>query len=278
MSGIVQRINDFFKAELTYDRLFSVMSLLLVLVLVLALFTVIRKLVGRVLSTKASPQVCYLVDKGIHYLSLVVVVMSVFNRLGINFSALLGAAGIAGIAVGFAAQTSVSNVISGLFVMTERAFQLGDILQIDSVTGVVESFDLLSVRLRTFDNQLVRIPNETIIKTNLVNITHYPVRRFAMKVSVAYGTDLRKVRELLLAIAEANEWAVADPAPVVIFDAFADSRINILFGAWAQTGQYLDLKNSLMIEVYEAFAREGISIPFPQMDIHLDSISQQLPG
>lgn len=232
-------------------------------------FRILRTILMRVIGTRLSDQVRYLIHKAIDYTAVIVIIMTVFNRLGINFSAILGAAGIAGVAVGFAAQTSVSNVISGLFVMTERAFKIGDVLTVDSVTGVVESFDLLSVRLKTFDNKLVRIPNETIIKTNLVNITHFDVRRCDLHVGVSYGTDLRRVKAILLDIAAKNEFAVVDPAPIIVFDSFSASSVDIMLGVWSAKENYLDLKNSLMIDVSERFRSEGVSIPFPQVDVHM---------
>lgn len=269
MDEILARIAEFFTSLLTERRLSTAFWLVATVALVWITFRALRKIVLRLLGPRVNDQVRYMIHKGIDYTGAVVIVMTIFNRLGINFSALLGAAGIAGIAVGFAAQTSVSNVISGLFVMTERAFKIGDILRVDSVTGVVESFDLLSVRLRTFDNQLVRIPNETIIKANLVNMTHYDLRRFDLRVGVAYGSDLRKVREVLLDIVSRNEFAVAEPAPVVIFDSFSASSVDIMCGVWCSKDTFLDLKNSMMLEVAERFAAEGIQIPFPQMDVHL---------
>jgi small-conductance mechanosensitive channel len=266
---LTRSLREIAAAKATPERLFSAISVILIVVALLAFFRVLRKLAERVTARSGSPQVRYLVDKAIHYTGVVLAVLTVFNRLGISFSALLGAAGIAGIAIGFAAQTSVSNVISGLFVMTERAFKLGDVLKIDSITGVVESFDLLSVRLKTFDNQLVRIPNETVIKANLMNMTHYSVRRFSLTVGVAYGSDLERVREVLLGIAETCEFAVSDPAPVVIFDAFESSSIRVVFGVWGATEDFLSLKNAVMLAVSRRFAEEGIVIPFQQIDVRV---------
>jgi len=278
MKDALNKLSAAFSSLVASGRLVDVFWLVVIVAIVWVSFRILRKIVLRFIGSRLNDQIRYLIQKAIDYTAVVVIVMTVFNRLGINFSALLGAAGIAGVAVGFAAQTSVSNVISGLFVMTERAFKIGDVLTVDSVTGVVETFDLLSVRLRTFDNKLVRIPNETIIKTNLVNITHYDVRRCDVRVGVAYGTDLRRLKEILLDIAAKNEFSVEEPAPLILFDAFADSSIDILFGVWGSKDKYLDLKNSLMIEVSERFRSEGISIPFPQRDLHVMDLASGSAG
>lgn len=251
------------------ERLLDILGLAVIIGVVFVFFSILKKVAVKVLGERFTPQIRYFILKAIDYSLWIVLIMTVFNRLGINLTALMGAAGIAGIAIGFAAQTSVSNVISGLFVMTERAFKLGDILQVDGVTGVVESFDLLSVRLKTFDNQLVRIPNETVIKTNLVNLTHYETRRFNLRVSVAYGSDLERVMALLLEIAAQNQWAVSEPAPVVIVDSFAASGIDMIMGVWTRNEDFLALRNSLFIETHKRFQQEGISIPFPQMDVRV---------
>ncbi len=268
MNNLLSRFADFFSAVFTVEIFMRIGSLLGLVIFIHVFFRILGSMVKRLGAKALKPQVMHIVQKAIHYLGFVVVLMTIFNRLGINLSALMGAAGIAGIAIGFAAQTSVSNVISGLFVMSERAFQIGDLLEVNSIVGTVESIDLLSIRLKTPENQFVRIPNETIIKTNLINKTHFPVRRFTLKVGVAYGTDLRQLREILQDIAAKNEFALAEPAPVVIFDSFEDSSITVLFGAWAPVEQFLELKNSMMIDVAERFAREGIVIPFPQLAVH----------
>ncbi|HKL85893.1 MAG TPA: mechanosensitive ion channel domain-containing protein [Treponemataceae bacterium] len=140
--------------------------------------------------------------------------------------------------------------------MSERSFKMGDVIQVDTVVGTVVSIDLLAVRSKTAENQLVRIPNETIIKTNFKNITHYPLRRFTLNVSVS------------LAIAEKNAFAVKDPAPVIIFDSLSASSIDILFGVWSSTKYFLSLMNSILIEVVNRFREESITIPFPELEIN----------
>ena len=267
MEDFVDKINKFFTNLLTPKNLVTMVWFIVTLAVLFFVFYFLRKVVNRVTEKKCNAQIRHLIDKAIYYTGLIVITLTIFNRLGISFSALLGAAGIFGVAIGFAAQTSVSNIISGVFVMAERAFKIGDFLQVDTIFGIVESIDLLSVKLRTTENQLVRIPNETIIKTNLINITHYPVRRCTIKLGVAYGTDLEKLRVVLLDIAEHNEFSIADPAPLILFDAFGDSSINIVFGVWTETPKFLDLKNSLMIELPRRFATEKIEIPFTQVDV-----------
>jgi small-conductance mechanosensitive channel len=214
-----------------------------------------------------------LVRKAIRYLGYVVVITTILKSLGVDLSALLGAAGIAGIAIGFAAQTSISNLISGLFLISEKPFKIGDTIQTGDITGIVMSVDLLSVKIQTFDNRFVRIPNETIIKTNVINITRFPIRRLDIWISVSYASDLEIVKALLKDIAAKNVHVLDNPAPLVLIDKFDSSGINILFGLWFEITKLMDVKNSIIVDIHKRFAEEGVEIPYPKMDVYVKDSS-----
>ena len=242
-------------------------------ILILAFFRILQVIASRTLRKTMPEPKAQLIRKTIRYTGYVVVIASILQSMGINLSALLGAAGIAGIAIGFAAQTSVSNLISGLFLISEKSFQLGDVIQAGDITGIVMSIDLLSVKLQTFDNKFVRIPNETIIKTNVVNITRFPIRRLDITVGVSYNSDLKKVIELLKDIAAKNMYALDNPEPLILIDKFDKSSINILLGVWFEQSKFVDLKNSIIIDIQERFGREGIEIPYSKIDLYIKETS-----
>ena len=123
--------------------------------------------------------------------------VSALRELGFDLSVVLGAAGILSVAIGFASQTSTSNLISGLFLMLERPFSIGDVIKVDSTTGEVISIDLLSVKIRTFDNLFVRSPNESMIKTQVTTLTKFPIRRADLQVGIAFKEDIERVKEIL---------------------------------------------------------------------------------
>ena len=133
----------------------------------------------------------------IFYGILILVSISALDNIGIDLSILLGAAGIFTVALGFASQTSASNLISGLFLMIERPFSITDVIRVNDITGEVISIDLLSVKLRTFDNLFVRIPNESMIKSAVTTLTKYPIRRADLKIGIAYKEDIEQVRKIL---------------------------------------------------------------------------------
>jgi small-conductance mechanosensitive channel len=198
------------------------------------------------------------------------------KELGFELGPLLGAAGVVTVAVGFAAQTSVSNLISGLFLMGERPFLIGDNITVGDKTGEVISIDLMSVRIRTFDNLLVRIPNETILKSDLINLTHFPIRRVDLPVGVAYKEDLGRVREILMRVAEENPLCLADPAPRVFAKAFGTSAMELQFSVWAEKTRYIELKNTIFEDIKAAFDAEAIEIPFPHISVYPGSVAQPL--
>jgi len=247
----------------------KIMGMAAAVLLILLSFKIVQVVVGRALKGHVPDQRGNLIRKLIRYAGFTFAVITIFKQLGIDLSALLGAAGIAGIALGFAAQTSVSNVISGLFLISEKPFQLEDVIQVGDITGIVQSIDLLSIKLQTFDNRYVRIPNETIIKTNVVNITRFPIRRLDVKLMVDYAVDLEFVMTVLEDIARKNIWVLDNPEPLIVMDKFESSGVEILFGLWFEKSNFLQLKNSIMMDVMKRFRLEGINIPFPQMDVHL---------
>jgi small-conductance mechanosensitive channel len=203
--------------------------------------------------------------------------ISALRELGFDLSVLLGAAGILTVAIGFASQTSASNLISGLFLYGERPFVVGDVVRIGGTTGEVLTIDLLSTKLRTFDNLFVRIPNENLMKAEVVNLTRFPIRRVDLQVGVAYKEDLEAVRNVLFQVAEENPFCLQEPQPQLFFGAFADSSVNLQFSAWAERDQYIHLKNSLAFDVKRAFEHAGIEIPFPHRTLYTGSVTDPMP-
>lgn len=202
---------------------------------------------------------------------------SALTELGFELSVLLGAAGILTVAIGFASQTSASNVISGLFLLGEQPFKVGDVIRVGGTTGEVLSVDMLSVKLRTFDNLFVRIPNETMIKSEVTNLRRFPIRRVDLQVGVAYKENLREVREVLMEVADRNPVCLEEPQPLIIFQGYGDSAINHQFSVWAATDNFLELRNSIPLQIKEAFDEHGIEIPFPHRTLYTGSVTEPFP-
>ena len=155
------------KSFITWENLFKLLGTVFIIFVMWIVFRLIAKAIRRVPETKLPAQRTAVIIRFLKYIFYIIVVLYVLGLFGINLKAIWGAAGIAGVAIGFAAQTSVSNLISGLFVLTEGSIHVGDTIIVGDVTGVVDEVKLLSIRVHTFDNQMVRIPNSTIINSNL---------------------------------------------------------------------------------------------------------------
>ena len=262
---------------LTSEGLAPLARALLVLALGLPVLFLLSRWLRRWVTGVGSRQWGMVAGKLSFYLGVGILGVWFLDELGFGMAPLLGAAGILGIALGFASQTSVSNIISGFFLMAEQPFVVDDLVQVGTTIGRVESIDMLSVKLRTFDNRFVRIPNESIIKTEVTNITRYPIRRLDVAVGVAYKEDVEQVRRVLLEVAEANPIALLDPAPVVLFDGYGESSLNFSFRVWTARENFLELKNTIHEEVKGRFDEEGIEIPFPHRTLYTGAVTEPFP-
>lgn len=272
ISTSIKNFTGFFTTEtneILTAKIWSIIQFVFILSVISLFFKILNSIVKKITVKKCSLQIQHIIDKGIRYAGFAVMVLTVFHRLGIDIRAILGAAGIAGVAIGFAAQTSISNIISGLFVITERAFRINDVIEVEGTIGTVQSINLLSVILKTFDSQYVRIPNETIIKANLINYSQFPYRRVKTELGVAYGTDLRKLEQILLSVAKNNAFIIDDPAPSILWTSFSTSSIDLTLMAWTKIEDFVNLRNSLFVEIDERLKQENIEIPFQQLDIHI---------
>lgn len=257
--------------------LVSVLRALVMMVVGLPLVLALSRVVRTSGASRVSAQMGLVAGKVVFYLGVATIVVTTMMELGFSLTPLLGAAGVVGIALGFASQTSVSNIIAGFFLIAEQTFVVDDLIQVGDVTGRVLSVDTMSVKLRTLDNKFVRIPNETLVKSTVTNITRFPIRRLDVRVGVAYREDPERVRSVLLDIADRNPMALMEPEPLVVFEAFADSSLDILFGVWTTRENWLDLKNSIQEELKARFDAEGIEIPFPHRTLYVGSETGAFP-
>ncbi len=235
------------------------------------------RLLERTLKKHVSAQAAMLGYQFVNYGGALLLLLTVLREFGFDISTLIGAAGIAGVAIGFAAQTSLSNLISGFFLIWEKPFAVEDVIKTQNTVGVVVAIDLLSTKIRTFDNTLVRIPNETLIKTEVTTITKYDIRRFDINLGVAYKEDVGKVIRVLKEVANANPFCLDEPEPLVLFLGFGDSSLNFLFGVWFAKADFLALRNSIQKEVHDRFREEDIEIAFPHLSIYAGSATDPFP-
>lgn len=252
------------KDLITPDRVEAALRAAFLILVALPSALIAERAVRRWMVRKFSAQRALVVSKMIRYSGVSLVVLLVFRELGFSLAPLLGAAGIVGVALAFASQTSVSNIISGLFLIAENPFSVGDLIEVDGTQGIVISIDTLSVKLRTLDNRYVRIPNEMLIKAALINFNRFPIRRIDIHLGVAYRSDLSEVRRVLSEVAARNPICLMEPKPLIVITGFGDSAIQFHYGVWVTQANFLQLKNSIQEGIKIAFDEAGIEMPFPQ--------------
>ncbi len=258
---------SFLATFFTWEHFFKALYALIVIFIIWLVFRLIRRLVKTGLMKKSDPRYIMIADKAVKYIFYVIVAMYVLSLFGIRLSAVWGAAGIAGVAIGFAAQTSVSNLISGIFVLGEGTMKNGDFISVGDQTGTVDSVDLLSVKIHTPDNQMVRIPNSTVINSNFVNNSYFPQRRLRFTVSIDYSSDMQKALDALRKAPDLCPSVLKSPAPEVWFDGFGGSGIGMTLAVWFDAADMIRAKNETFIAVKKVFDEAGISIPFDRLDV-----------
>jgi small-conductance mechanosensitive channel len=249
------------------------------IIITVGLFVVVvlRRYIRKLVTEHYTEHYGMLVSKVIYYVGIAIMFVSALHELGFKLGPLLGAAGVVGIAIAFAAQTTVSNLLSGFFLVAEKPFEIGDIISVNGNVGSVLSIDALSVKVRMFDNRYLRIPNETLLKSEMINVTRHPIRRVEFRISVAYKEDMDKVRKILFEVADQNPVALQEPSPALIFDSFASSSIDFIFNVWCIRAEFLDLRNTLYPDIKKRFDQEGIEIPFPHISIYKGEVTEPIP-
>nr|WP_320050053.1 mechanosensitive ion channel family protein [uncultured Desulfuromonas sp.] len=265
------------KGLVEQQTLYNAVQAITLLLVGYAIAKIASKSIGKLVKKHATTHQHILIQKIIFYFLFCFFLIAALKEIGFELSVLLGAAGILSVAVGFASQTSASNLISGLFLLGERPFEVGDIIKVGSTTGEVLSIDLLAAKLRTFDNLYVRIPNETILKSEVTTLTRFPIRRLDLQIGVAYKENIENVREVLFAVADKNPLSLEEPKPLFIFQGFGDSALNLQFSVWANRENFLELKNSIQYEIKLAFDEHRIEIPFPHITLYTGSETAPFP-
>ena len=195
------------------------------------------------------------------------------SMLEINIGPLLAAIGAAGFIVGFALQGTLSNFAAGIMILIYRPFDVGDLVDIADTTGKVDAMTIVSTTLKTIDNQIVVLPNNMIWGDKIINITGSDIRRVDMVFGIGYSDDIAKAQKILEEILLNHEATLKDPEPMVKVHELGDSSVNFVVRPWVKTDDYWDVYWDVTRTVKERFDAEGVSIPFPQRDVHMHQVA-----
>jgi len=216
---------------------------------------------------KVSKDQLEIMTKVVYYGIIIIAVLAVLPTLGINPSGLLVAGGIAGIVIGIASQSVVSNLISGLFLIIERPMKIGQAVNIAGIAGVVEDIRIISTTLRTFEGLYVRIPNEKVFTTNITNYVEYVARRLEYIVGIRYSDDADKAIGIIQNLHEKHLLTLKNPTPDIFVDNLGDNAVNIIVRIWVPTTEWYGVKKELLWKIKTALEDEGIEIAFPQRTV-----------
>jgi len=200
---------------------------------------------------------------------LAFVIIAALNQLGIQTTSFIAILGAAGLAIGLALQGSLSNFASGVLMVIFRPFKVGDYIEGGGVAGVVQEIQIFTSLLKTPDNKLIIVPNSGMMGGNIVNYSAMDTRRIDLVAGVGYGDDLDKVHKVLHGIIAADSRILKDPAPTIAVLELGESSVNFAVRPWVKTADYWDVFFHLNEQIKRRFDAEGISIPFPQRDVHV---------
>lgn len=195
--------------------------------------------------------------------------ISVASMIGIATTSFVAALGAAGLAVGLALQGSLANFAGGVLILIFKPFRVGDVIEAQSYVGTVHEIQILYTIINTFDNRRVVIPNGNLSNSSLINYSSYDKRRVDMTFGIGYGDDIQKAKAIITKLIAADERVLPDPEPLVVVSSLGDSSVNLSVRVWTQSSDYWPFFWNMQEKVKESFDAEGVSIPFPQRDVHL---------
>ncbi|WP_409522627.1 mechanosensitive ion channel family protein [Nitrincola sp. MINF-07-Sa-05] len=211
----------------------------------------------------------------VNALLLLIVVVAALGELGVDTTSLIALVGAAGLAIGLSMQDSLKNFAAGVMLIVFRPFRAGDFVEAAGISGVVENINIFTTMMRTGDNREILVPNGNIYAGVITNFSRRDTRRVDMVFGISYDDDLRKAKQILQDILANDERVLDDPAPVVVVASLGDSSVNFNVRPWVKSADYWDVLWDVTELVKLRFDEEGITIPYPQMALHLHREEQQ---
>ena len=208
----------------------------------------------------------------VYFILLLVVVLASLNTLGVNTTSFVAIFGAAGLAIGLALQGSLANIGAAVLIIVFRPFKVGDFIEAGGATGTVEDVNLFSTIIAPLDNRTIIVPNASIISGNITNYSKKPERRVDHVFGIGYGDDLKLAKQTLLDVMAADDRILTEPAPFVGVGELGDNSVNFTFRAWVNTADYWDVYFDTLETVKLTFDEKNISIPYPQMDVHVNNV------
>jgi len=253
----------------------NIISAIVVLVAGIWAAKLIKKLVVSIMDKKEIEPMLISFASSITYIALIAfVIIAALGQLGIQTTSFIAIIGAAGLAIGLSLQASLSNFASGVMIIFFRPFKVGDFVEAGGVSGVVEGIQIFSTQMRTGDNKAIIVPNSSITNSNITNYSAKDERRVDLVFGIGYDDDIKQAKKVLQDIVKKEKRILKDPEPVIAVSELADSSVNFVVRPWVKTGDYWGVYFDLTEAVKLRFDKEGISIPYPQQDVHMHQSSE----
>jgi small conductance mechanosensitive channel len=228
--------------------------------------------------SKLDTMLVHFIGNIVYSLLFAIVILAALEQLGVRTTSALAILGAAGLAVGLSLQSSLSNFAAGVMLIMFRPFKVGDFVEAGSTMGIVESIAIFSTVMRTGDNREVIVPNGQIYGGTIINYSARETRRIDLVFSIGYGDDIRKAKSIIEEVIKTEERILKDPAPTIMVLELGASSVDIAVRPWVNTSDYWNVRAFLLEEIKTHFDADGISIPFPQQDLHIKEFPARAAG
>ena len=268
--SVQEGVNNLFRSGWE-GALKTILFALLLLVVCLVVKAILLKLLDRALDrlTQVEKSLHTFIRSMANILLWFVTLMVVADALGINASSLLALVGVLGLAVSLSVKDSLSNLAGGLTILGTRPFKVGDYVEIGSNSGTIQEIGLVYTSLTTVDNRRILVPNSVVVDAEVTNYTAEPLRRVDLKVTASYDAPVERVKQTIQEVVNAHELVLSDPPPFARLSEYGDSALEYVVRAWCANADYWTVYHDLLEQIKVAFDREGISIPYPHMEVKL---------
>ena len=218
---------------------------------------------------KMEPTVAHFLANFVNVALYIILVVTVIAIMGVPMASVVAAIASAGVAIGLALQGALSNFAGGIMILLFHPFRVGDYIEVGGFAGTVDDIDVFYTFLKTPDNKSVTVPNGSIMSNSVVNYSINGTRRVDLNIGVAYGSDIDRVKEILLEEGSCHELVLQDPTPFCRLTTQGDSSLTFVLRLWTETANYWQVNFDVLESIHKRLEAEGIEIPFPQMDVHL---------
>ncbi|HRZ32370.1 MAG: mechanosensitive ion channel [Flavobacterium sp.] len=195
--------------------------------------------------------------------------VTVISRLGVENSSFVAIIGAAGLAVGLSLQGSLSNFAGGVLIIMFKPFKVGDFIEAQGVMGTVKQIQIFVTQLSTVDNQIIFVPNGVLSNGTIINYTYATTRRADLTIGISYSSNIKRAKEIAMEVMEKHPMVLKDPAPIVLVKDLAESSINLAVRPWSELPDFFEMRSDILEQIKNEFDANGITIPFPQRDIHI---------